>query len=66
MPYEAEPIAEIDPVCGMEVDPEQAHDLGLEADVAGRRYVFCGDACRDAFIADPARYVKSEEQRPAV
>ena len=40
MPYEADPLDETDPVCGMEVDPEQAHDLGLEAEHAGRRYFF--------------------------
>jgi YHS domain-containing protein len=66
MPYEAEPTEEIDPVCGMEVDPEQAHDLGLEAEFAGRRYVFCSKSCRDAFKAEPARYARPEEQRPAV
>jgi len=65
MPYEAEPIAEIDPVCDMEVDPEQAHDLGLEAEHGGHHYVFCGKACRAAFVAEPARYA-SVEERPAL
>lgn len=62
MPYEAEPIDETDPVCGMDVDPEQARDLGLAADVAGRRYVFCSARCRDAFRRDPARYARPEGQ----
>ena len=62
MPYEAEPIDELDPVCAMEVDPEQAHDLGLEADFGGKRYVFCSVTCRDTFKNDPARYAKPEEQ----
>ena len=65
MPYEAEPIDEIDPVCEMEVDPEQAHDLGLETEHGGMRYVFCSKACRAAFIAEPARYARVEE-RPAL
>jgi YHS domain-containing protein len=63
MPYEIEPIDETDPVCGMEVDPLQAHDLGLEAESGGRRYVFCSKACLEAFNADPARYVRAEERR---
>jgi len=62
VPYEAEPIDEIDPVCEMEVDPEQAHDLGLETEHGGIRYVFCSKACRSAFIAEPARYARIEEQ----
>jgi Cu+-exporting ATPase len=66
MPYEAEPDDELDPVCGMEVDPEQAHDLGLEVEHAGRRYVFCSVTCRDTFKNAPARYAKPEEQQPAV
>jgi Cu+-exporting ATPase len=65
MPYEAEPVDEIDPVCEMEVDPEQAHDLGLESEHAGHRYVFCSKACRAAFIAEPARYAHVEG-RPAL
>ncbi|OLC12566.1 MAG: hypothetical protein AUH44_00325 [Chloroflexi bacterium 13_1_40CM_68_15] len=65
MAYEADPLDETDPVCGMEVDPEQAHDLGLEAEHAGRRYFFCSKSCREAFLADPARYARPEEQ-PAV
>lgn len=64
MPYEIEPIDETDPVCGMEVDPEQAHELGLEAEHGGRRFVFCGKRCLEAFLAEPARYVKPEEPRP--
>jgi Cu+-exporting ATPase len=62
MPYEPEPIDETDPVCGMEVDPEQAHDLGLEAEHAGQRYVFCSVTCRDTFKNDPSRYVRPEGQ----
>jgi YHS domain-containing protein len=62
MPYEVEPIDETDPVCGMEADPHQAHDVGLEAEHAGHRYVFCSEACLEAFKADPARYAQVEEQ----
>jgi len=61
MPYEAEPIDETDPVCGMEADADQAHDVGLEAEYAGRRYVFCSEPCLEAFNAEPARYAQLEE-----
>jgi YHS domain-containing protein len=66
MPYEAEPIEEIDPVCGMEVDPLQAHDLGFETEYASRRYVFCSKTCVEAFKADPARYLKADEEQRAI
>jgi len=63
MSFELEPPEEIDPVCGQEVDPEQAHDLGLEVSYAGRRHVFCGQAHRAAFLADPLRYARPEEPK---
>jgi putative ABC transport system ATP-binding protein len=37
-----------DPVCGMEVDPEQA---AASATVEGRQYFFCARGCRDEFLA---------------
>lgn len=43
-----------DPVCGMRVDPEEAV-ASVEHD--GETYHFCSEACRDAFIADPAAYL---------
>jgi Cu+-exporting ATPase len=52
---------EIDPVCGMKVDP--AHAAG-HADHQGRTYYFCAPRCRERFVADPARYLKP--QAPAL
>ena len=46
---------EIDPVCGMTVDPEDKPDLHLEVD--GRTYWFCGRGCFLDFKDDPARYL---------
>jgi Cu+-exporting ATPase len=44
---------EIDPVCGMTVDPSDAptrtHD--------GKSYWFCGEGCAKAFAADPGKYL---------
>ena len=43
----------VDPVCGMTV---AAVDSSLHADVAGRRWWFCGSGCREAFVADPGAF----------
>jgi len=48
---------EIDPVCGMRVDPSQA---AASAEYAGRRFFFCSLGCRDRFEAEPARYARTE------
>ncbi len=48
--------AEKDPVCGMEVDP--AHAAASET-YQGRTYYFCATHCRDAFKADPEKYLKA-------
>jgi Cu+-exporting ATPase len=45
---------EIDPVCGMTVDPEITHN---HTQHAGRRYFFCGARCRERFIAEPDRFL---------
>ena len=39
----------IDPVCGMEVDP----DTELRADYGGHTYYFCNPSCLTRFTADP-------------
>lgn len=40
-----------DPVCGMRIDPDDAVATALHD---GERYWFCSEACRTAFVADPA------------
>jgi Cu+-exporting ATPase len=51
-----------DPVCGMRVDPATtAH----HAEHAGRTYHFCSAGCRDRFVADPARFVGSNDGNAA-
>ena len=47
----------IDPVCGMAVDPSTA---AAETCHEGVRVFFCAEGCRDAFIANPARFTKSK------
>ncbi|HEV8629717.1 MAG TPA: YHS domain-containing protein [Thermoanaerobaculia bacterium] len=43
----------IDPVCGMEVDEEDAE---ATARYSGRTYVFCSDACKEEFEDDPEQF----------
>jgi YHS domain-containing protein len=42
-----------DPVCAMTVDKTRA----LTYQHAGHTYYFCSEGCRQAFIADPPRYI---------
>ena len=46
--------AAVDPVCGMQVDPDQtAH----HADHEGVTHHFCSARCLERFVADPAKYL---------
>lgn len=45
---------EIDPVCGMEVDPATAE---WTYEYEGTTYHFCAKACMEDFIEDPGSYV---------
>ena len=44
-----------DPVCGMEVDPDQAEH---SAEYGGHTYYFCCDGCREQFVAAPEKYLE--------
>ena len=46
-----------DPVCKMEVDPETA---AAKLEHGGTTYYFCSDGCRQAFEADPQKYLHDE------
>ena len=41
-----------DPVCGMEVDEQQAR----KSEYQGRTYYFCSPGCQQRFEGDPTRY----------
>lgn len=45
---------EIDPVCGMEVDPAAAE---WKAEHAGATYYFCSRGCMEDFNEDPSSYL---------
>ena len=54
-PHEhAHAIAEVDPVCGMTVDPATAAGSSRVGD---RTFYFCSASCKQKFNADPAAYV---------
>ncbi len=50
---------EIDPVCGMEVDPE--HPGGGSFEHQGRTYYFCGPRCRERFSRAPESFPRPAE-----
>ena len=53
-PGAAVPGSVRDPVCGMSVDAARSPH---KVEHAGHTYHFCGDRCRERFIADPRRYL---------
>jgi YHS domain-containing protein len=42
-----------DPVCGMEIRPEDAAATEVHE---GQSFTFCSTACHEAFVKDPHRY----------
>lgn len=44
----------IDPVCGMEVDPDTAE---WKSEFQGQTYYFCAPGCQHSFEKEPAKYV---------
>ena len=50
----SEPRGEVDPVCGMTVDPATAKASTVHA---GKSYYFCCGHCLQKFTADPAKYL---------
>jgi P-type Cu+ transporter len=61
MPAQPAPkVGEIDPVCGMTVQPATAAG---SYDYRGKKYYFCATRCLEKFRADPAYYLTPPEQR---
>lgn len=50
---------EIDPVCGMKVDPEKAP---AQTQYQGKAYYFCMAGCKTKFEADPPQYLAPKPQ----
>jgi len=49
-------VKHIDPVCGMQISPEEGY--GKMQD--GRLFRFCSRPCLDKFEAEPEKYLKKE------
>jgi len=45
---------EVDPVCGMEVDPQNAR---YSSEYQGETYCFCAPGCKRSFDAEPKKYL---------
>src|ERR1041384_671231 len=54
-------MTELDPVCGMTVDPAKAAG---SFEHAGRTYYFCSLGCREKFTADPEKYLSPKPLIP--
>ena len=52
----------VDPVCGMEVNPEIANALGLSSEHDGQTYYFCGKGCKLDFDESPDRFFEAGYQ----
>jgi YHS domain-containing protein len=48
-----------DPVCGMEVDEQQA---AATAEYQGTIYYFCAPGCKRAFEKEPEKYIANTTQ----
>lgn len=46
-----------DPVCGMDVQPEQAAG---QSEFQGRTFYFCCDTCKEKFDKEPQKYAQPQ------
>ncbi len=58
---EAVGMPEIDPVCGMKVDPATSHH---RFEHKGKTFHFCSAGCQTKFVASPQSYFKSDVAAP--
>ena len=49
----------IDPVCGMDVEPDKA---AAKSTYGGKEYYFCAEMCKKKFDADPEKYLEKSPQ----
>lgn len=52
----------IDPVCGMDVEPDKA---AAKSTYGGKDYYFCAEMCKKKFDADPDKYLGKSESPKA-
>jgi Cu+-exporting ATPase len=51
---------QLDPVCGMMVDPDQSVYKSSHQD---KQYAFCSKRCLDSFKKDPEKYMHPQSQQ---
>lgn len=56
----ASPQGDVDPVCGMRVDPAK----GKSSVFGGRAYYFCSASCREKFEANPQAFAEKSGSGP--
>ncbi len=61
---ESDSEIELDPVCGMRVELDEAMEHSLAIEFEGRQYAFCGPACRKRFERSPKRYAAAGRTAP--
>ena len=59
MKHQSDEASYKDPVCGMEVSRTTAIET---MDYQGKTYYFCAGVCREAFEADPEKYIRNHRQ----
>jgi YHS domain-containing protein len=55
-----------DPVCGMDVDPDEAERIGLVSTFKGGRFSFCSPACKETFDRDPSAALSRSSRERAM
>jgi predicted phosphoribosyltransferase/YHS domain-containing protein len=55
-------VQQKDPVCGMNVDSNQAEDT---SDYQGKTYYFCSEDCKQRFDEDPKQFTRRQEEPAA-
>ncbi len=53
-------MAELDPVCGMMVEPQKAAG---KSEYKGKTYYFCSRGCKVAFDRDPDKYLNTPPEK---
>lgn len=53
-------MAELDPVCGMMVEPKKA---AATSEYKGKTYYFCSRGCKVAFDRDPEKYLNMPPEK---
>lgn len=49
-----------DPVCGMDVDERNPAAV---SEYQGQKYFFCAPGCKEAFDADPEKYLGAQQAK---